>query len=693
MRQSHRRHLLAIAVSIVLLGGLAPEAAAAGYVEQQITHVHWASAPSLAVDSSGHRHLAYAVVGSDPGIYYASDTAGTWVESRVSSDDGDRGPSIALDSTGRPSIAYGAAAGGVRLAQLDGSTWQIEPVSADAGGSEVSLAIDSANAPHIAMRLGVVPPYGAGTGLYHASRSGSDWTVEQLTSGEYDGSPSLAIDDADHLALAFVNGGDQAQFATNAGGSWNFSSIEGAGSGRHLSLALTSAGAPRVALEQNENSLAYASLVADVWSVESISSSAENSTRPSLSLDAADVPHVAYYDGSTGAASVASQTADGWTSAVVSENSVAELSLAIDPSVGRSVLAARSDDIALEQSGLFLFSDVTGGAWTKALVSANAVDLKSSAAVDQAGHHHVAFGRFGTAPGLYYGTDASGDWLTQRIVPGLILSVALAVGPTGIAHIAFELQDQTPNSETIHVDHATNSSGSWTVDQILQTGGFRVLRDIAVDASGRPHLAYSDQGGRRGTAIVESVLFGSRWRSRDVYTARAVDLPSIDIDPAGNVHIAAVAIDGLVYVTNARGGWKSELVDQTVPDFIQPSIVAGSDGTVTIAAMRWSQSELTILTRTGAGWSSQTVALPPGFDPNRERAPSLALDGAIREIAVEGMTNIQEVGIFRVSDRSGGFSIEQVASSLTEGDPSLFVEDGTVSIVFSRPAGLFLAKG
>jgi hypothetical protein len=448
-----------------------------------------------------------------------------------------------------------------------------------------------------------------------------------------------------------------------------------------------------VALEQNENSLAYASLVADVWSVESISSSAENSTRPSLSLDAADVPHVAYYDGSTGAASVASQTADGWTSAVVSENSVAELSLAIDPSVGRGVLAARSDDFALEQSGLFVFSEETGGAWTKALVSAYAVDLKSSTATDPGGHHHVAFARFGTAQGLYYGTDASGDWLFQRIVPGAILSVALAIGPTGSAHIAFELQDQTPNSETIHVDHATNSSGSWTVDQILQTGGFRVLRDIAVDASGRPHLAYTAQGGRRGTAIVEAVLFGSRWRSRDVYTARAVDLPSIDIDPAGNVHIAAVAIEGLVYVTNARGGWKSELVDATVPDFVQPSIVGGSDGAVTIATMRRSQPDLTILNRTSAGWSSQTVALPPGFDPNRERAPFLALDGSIREIAVEGLTDSQQVGIFRVSDRSGSFSLEQVASSSIQSDPSLFVEDGTVGIVFSRPAGLFLARG
>ena len=59
-------------------------------------------------------------------------------------------------------------------------------------------------------------------------------------------------------------------------------------------------------------------------------------------------------------------------------------------------------------------------------------------AVDAAGHHHVAVGRIGTEPGLWYGTDAGGGWSMERVTTTAPDgSVGLVVAPDGTASIAY----------------------------------------------------------------------------------------------------------------------------------------------------------------------------------------------------------------------------------------------------------------
>ncbi|HZU41527.1 MAG TPA: hypothetical protein VE994_02565 [Terriglobales bacterium] len=121
---------------------------------------------SIAVDSTGNPHIAYAHVGLGD-LLYAHYDGKEWQFSDADTRRNENGyvgmgNSIAVDSTGNPHVAYFDISNEtVRYAYWNGSTWKTETVSELAGRSDadhVSLMLDRNNVPHIAF-------YDAGSGV------------------------------------------------------------------------------------------------------------------------------------------------------------------------------------------------------------------------------------------------------------------------------------------------------------------------------------------------------------------------------------------------------------------------------------------------------------------------------------------------------------------------------------------------
>src|SRR5207342_937627 len=114
-----------------------------------------------------------------------------------------------------------------------------------------------------------------------------------------------------------------------------------------------------------------------------------------------------------------------------------------------------------------------------------------------AGVRHVAVGRTGELPGVWYGTDAGGHWtmtrLTNEAPDG---AIGLAVAPDGtasVAYAAFFAADGTPLADRA-VKVVTGKPGAWTTTRIADDTG-DASPVIARDAAGHLHVAYGTNAG------------------------------------------------------------------------------------------------------------------------------------------------------------------------------------------------------
>lgn len=214
------------------------------------------SAPSLALDSKDHPHIAH-VSSTDGGpvtadLRYAWNDGMFWHWNTVTEDaiDGESlgawgwqsfSSSLALDNKGNPRIAF-SGDGTLRYAWYDGEAWQITSAyTSTADDSDqlttVSLALDSKDDPRIAFL-----DYGK---LEYAfsNDDGENLRTENIATGTSDANyASLVLDRDGNPHISFI-GSDCVQYAWHDGTNWIVetiaSDIEG-GIGGHSSLAFDS---------------------------------------------------------------------------------------------------------------------------------------------------------------------------------------------------------------------------------------------------------------------------------------------------------------------------------------------------------------------------------------------------------------------------------------------------------------------
>ena len=196
--------------------------------------------------------------------------------------------SLALDTSGRPHIAYFYAETKlvlyVKYAYQEGSSWHTETVEEiTMADNFISLALDTSGRPHIAY-------YGVdGMGNYelkYAYHDGSMWQIQTVVTILSSCKVSLALDTAGHPRLSYDNNG--LKYAYHDGSTWQIQTVDASGSGG--SLALDKSDRPHISYS-GTGGLAYAYHDGSTWQIQTVDSSGGSG---SLALDTAGRPYISY---------------------------------------------------------------------------------------------------------------------------------------------------------------------------------------------------------------------------------------------------------------------------------------------------------------------------------------------------------------------------------------------------------------
>jgi len=222
------------------------------------------------------------------------DPSLSWHIEMVDTEDGSatgRFCSLELDSNGFPHIAYLRSTGGdLMYAHLTGSSWIIEEV--DTTGSftnGLSLALDSEDQPHIA--YGRYDFYE----LRYSFWNGTDWNTEILLSDEYAiREISIRMCSADYPYISYNKADDSGLYcAYHNGGPWTFQLVD---TGNLTSIVLDSNDRPRITYSHYDNYLGYAAWNGSSWDLQIVEDPIEliRVWRSSIDLDAWEHPHIVY---------------------------------------------------------------------------------------------------------------------------------------------------------------------------------------------------------------------------------------------------------------------------------------------------------------------------------------------------------------------------------------------------------------
>ncbi len=344
---------------------------------------------------------------------------------------------------------------GPALAAPPGS-WQVSTVSDDVRYYPfASMAFDTNSVPHVAYRLNFT------RSIRHAWLSGGIWTTEKIgpsagtfstsTAFSPDGNPAASYGDG----LFFGN----LMFAMKTGDSWT-NTVVARGSmadgGQFSSLAFDRQGAPHITYNDGQvlASLYYASLnlSSGEWEFSLIDDdtpyTGDAGYSPSLKIDAADHPHVAYIsDDPWGLRYATSQDGTNWTITKLDEldrqnyfsRTYTGVSLALDSS-GYPHISYYNQTTSDDAPSQLYYLAWNGTTWNRETVAVLAKrDFTTSLAIDAQDVPHIAYcDVFGKS--LNYATRSpSGTWDSQTVVQGtnLLRMPSLALDPTDSPGIAY----------------------------------------------------------------------------------------------------------------------------------------------------------------------------------------------------------------------------------------------------------------
>jgi hypothetical protein len=186
---------------------------------------------AVAVDSTGHAHVAYADEFIYWTLHYRTNVTGSWVDEALTGSyepPGSR-PAIALDSSDKAYVAY-AIAGDVWYTTNKTGTWS-EPVKVTLrvddnapGASDPAIALDAAG--HISLAWNQTA---GGAGTYYATNATGSWVRTRLTRTYASEPPSMVLNASGKVFVAVARAWWAANpgvyLSTNRTGSWVTSEV------------------------------------------------------------------------------------------------------------------------------------------------------------------------------------------------------------------------------------------------------------------------------------------------------------------------------------------------------------------------------------------------------------------------------------------------------------------------------------
>ena len=470
-------------------------AAGAGPILEVVDAQTTVQGKSLALDKAGRPHVAYEALSAfkTHELRYTYRTRTGWgvqvVDSTGATDAGFE-PSLALDQTGAARISYGAF-DSLKFARWTGSDWVRERVDRSPARF-TSLALDAADKPLIG--------YLIGNDLKLARRPGLNWQLlvvdTRRSTGAY---TSLAADRAGgvHIAYRDISTG-VLRYAVNSGTAWQSRAVDaGAGPAAHTALAVDQAGAPHLLYVSSPGlgrpaALRYARWTGSIWVIETIApdiglADRFESRRPGLQIDAAGMPHVAYYDGTAQAIIYGRFDGGRWQlGPVAGGGAIGEcVSLALDGQAAPSVLYHAGDrgELILAQRG--------AEGWQESVVDAGFyVSGCNGLVLDGAGHPHVCYSALsGQTVDLRYARRVGEVWQVNTVQAGAPFTgdfCAIALDAGEQPHISF--YDATEGD----LLHAWRTGEAWQVEAVARRGDVGAYSALAVAAEDTLYISYHD---------------------------------------------------------------------------------------------------------------------------------------------------------------------------------------------------------
>jgi hypothetical protein len=242
--------------------------------------------------------------------------------------------------------------------------------------------------------------------------------------------------------------------------------------------------------------------------------------------------------------------------------------------------------------------------WTPDSVTDSFGLSRPAVRTDGNGKTGIAYERSGKDPGIFFATDATGNWVTTRVASGSLLTPDLAFDAANKAHIVYADLGATPG-----IYEVTNATGSWVVTKLVDAGS-PYAPSIAIDAGGKQHIAYSSVFSFEPGLYYLTDATGS-WVNARLTTGMYDQEPSLAIDSGGKLHIAFARYlnesRGIHLLTNTTGSWVESRATTGSDDY--PALVLDANDKNRIVFNRFDGTKgVYYTTDVGGPWATEQVA-------------------------------------------------------------------------------------
>jgi len=334
------------------------------------------------------------------------------------------------------------------------------------------------------------------------------------------------------------------------------------------------------------------------WEIEIVDEIGEMAHSPSLALDAAGQPHIAYTradDGLSPGLHYARFDGTAWlteTVDVLGKSQWHSVALAIDEAGHLHISYSTSNyDLryAYHDGTQWYIETLDSGLGTNG--------GNTSLSVDPAGHPHIAYNDF-TNSALKYAYHDGTIWhLTTVDNDGSAGSYnSLILDSSGRPHISYYVWGPYYDLRYAYYDGTT-----WQIETVDSSGDVGHHTSLRLDSAGRPHIAYFDADSRTVNYAYHN---GTAWQIQAVVGDGL--FTSLVIDNADRPHIACWAGNNLQYAAYDGSIWQLETVDQSENPGWDISLALDGDGRPHLAYLRSSSGDLAY------AWS------PPACTPIRD---------------------------------------------------------------------------
>jgi len=271
---------------------------------------------TLAVDGQGKPHFAYQGF-YENGLHYAVWDGSAWQKQLIDPLSVAFFMSMQIDNSGHPKISYykrmnpdNSFALQLKYAFFDGTSWFRETVDPREGtGKFNTLALDAEGNPHIVYSN--IVSYD----LEYAHWDGTQWVHNtpntRKSSGGILGASGLAIDANGNPYFVYIELANHLlKFTYRDGNTWQTEVLQplSAKSDQidRISMKFDHKNRLHIAyIDYSKNELKYGLRSEGSWKIEVVDPGTDSVATPSLALDQNDIPHIAYFDETSGAVRVA----------------------------------------------------------------------------------------------------------------------------------------------------------------------------------------------------------------------------------------------------------------------------------------------------------------------------------------------------------------------------------------------------